>query len=252
LNVAFWYALLALLVRGLRPATLRDWLCVGAIVFTSGALHSLARSLVDLPATTFCVLAAFVGTRSRVAALAAAALTKDVYAICAWTPLPGGGSSKERWWKIPAAALLTVLPLALWTLYVRSRLGSGPLASGNLAWPFYGWLRCIVVSFGGRHTHDSVAALSLLAQFVYLASRPRPQSFLWRIGITFGVAGAFLGPPPFVNQLSFTRDLLPMTIAFNAALLEENLRSFPRWFAVGNVGLGIGFGALVVKIFWNV
>jgi hypothetical protein len=252
LNVAFWYVLFAALVFLLRPQTRRDWLCIVAIVFTSGALHSLARSLTDLPAAVLCVLAAGFAGSVRIAALAAAVLTKDVYALGVWVPFVGSREKARPWWIILGQVLLILAPFAAWAVYVRSRFGATSI-SGNLDWPFVGWFHGIVDSLGGLGTFDALAAVSLLVQLLYLLLHRRPESAFWRLGITFGLAGTLLSadPGPFINQMSFTRDLLPMTIAFNILLMQERGRKFRTWFVAGNCGLAVGLAATLTRICWN-
>jgi len=86
--------------------------------------------------------------------------------------------------------------------------------------------------------------LSLLVQLVYLAFRPRFQSFYWRAAISFGIAACFMNNDPFASEVSFTRDLLPMTIGFNVLLKQEEPGKFPFWFAAGNIGLLSGLFGL--------
>jgi hypothetical protein len=89
------------------------------------------------------------------------------------------------------------------------------------------------------------AALSLLAQLVYLALRPRFDSFYWRVAISFGIASCFLSDDPFGSDVSFTRDLLPMTIGFNVLLMRESPVNFLVWFVAGNIGLFSGLVGLI-------
>jgi hypothetical protein len=49
---------------------------------------------------------------------------------------------------------------------------------------------------------------------------------------------------PFASEVSFTRDLLPMTIGFNILLKQEAPGSFPFWFGAGNIGLLSGLFSL--------
>jgi hypothetical protein len=90
LNLLFWYLLFGLLIYCLRPATVRDWLCLAAILWTSGTLISIERSFPDLPGATLLVLASAVPLLSKAMAMALAILTKETYAICAWPVLAEG------------------------------------------------------------------------------------------------------------------------------------------------------------------
>jgi hypothetical protein len=78
--------------------------------------------------------------------------------------------------------------------------------------------------------------------------RPQLGSFYWRVAISFGVASCFLSDEPLGSDISFTRDLLPMTIGFNVLLMRESPVQFMLWFLAGNIGLFSGLFALIHKI----
>jgi hypothetical protein len=120
---------------------------------------------------------------------------------------------------------------------VHLRFATPAYGTDNFSWPFEGWLHCIVSSIQEAKVKLALAALSLLVQFSYLVSRPRFKSFYWRAAISFDIAGALLTDDPFASEVSFTRDLLPMTIGFNVLLIEEAPVRFLFWFIAGNIGL---------------
>lgn len=242
LNLASWYVLLGLLVRLCKPVTYRGWLCICATMLTSGALYSLMRSLVDLPAVTLCVLAGTIAGQGKLAALAAAILTKETYAVTAWA-LPA-----QTRWRWAAQVALVLAPFALWALYVQSRMPHAGPATANFGWPFAGWIGRIIADFRAGKMFDGLAASSLLVQFAFLVLHRRTSSFLWRAGMSFAIGAVFLSADPFVNQVSFTRDLLLMTVAFNVALVEMRGRQFGLWFTAGNVGLISGCATLLARI----
>jgi hypothetical protein len=101
------------------------------------------------------------------------------------------------------------------------------------------------------HCSIGFAGVSLLAELAYLVSRPRLDSFYWRVAISFGVASCFLSDDPLGSDVSFTRDLLPMTIGFNILLMREAPAKFSFWFVGGNIGLFSGLVALIQKILWT-
>jgi hypothetical protein len=118
----------------------------------------------------------------------------------------------------------------------------------DYSWPMHGWWHAI--SRGTSHPRDAFAAVCLLVQLVYLAIHWRTDSFFWRIGITFGIAGLFLSPAPWSERTSFTRDLIALTIAFNLLLMKER-RLFVPWFLAGNSGLSSTFVHMVGAFrFW--
>jgi hypothetical protein len=248
LNLAAWYILFTLLVRSERPATVQAWLCIAAIVLTTGVFSPLKRSLTDLPAATLLVGAAVLGGWSRTVSLALSVLTKETYMICAWLPIADLWKKRHALWRVTTQVAAVLLPWILWAIYVHSRFGAPEYGEDNFAWPFKGWLHAIVSSIQLLKPSMTLAALSLLVQLAYLALWPQFKSFYWRAAISFGVAACFMNNDPFASEVSFTRDLLPMTIGFNILLKQEEPRKFPFWFAAGNIGLLSGLFSLFQTI----
>jgi hypothetical protein len=245
LTVAAWYVLLWLLLRFERPETVQDWLCIAATMLTTGALASLQRSLTDLPAATLLVGAAVLAGRSRTILLALAVLTRESCAICAWAPVVDFRKTSHPFWRGAAHIGAIILPFLVWAIYVRSRFQKHFYGEDNFAWPFEGWIYGPILALVHGHRGSGFAGLSLLAELAYLVSRPRLDSFYWRVAISFGVASCFLSDEPLGSAVSFTRDLLPMTIGFNTLLMRESPAKFSFWFVAGNVGLFSGLVALI-------
>lgn len=248
LNLFFWYLLAAVLIFSQRPVTVREWLCMGAILWTSGALISIWQSFLDLPAATLLAVAAVIPWRFKPATLALAILTKEAYAICAWAGLAGPRPMDARWWQTLSRLGVMIGPVIIWMLYVHSHFYGSPLVSSNYGWPMNGWWHAIAGNLLTRRFYGSLAAMSLLVQLLYLVIHPQPHSFLWKAGIAFGIAAIFLSPEPFINVTSFARDLLPLAIAFNILFMKER-RSF-TWFVLGNGGLLVGLIRMVQGIVW--
>ncbi len=240
LNLFFWYLLLALLLRALRPATLRDWICLSAIVWTSGVLISVARSFTDLPGATLVVAASLVVPQLQSSVMSLAILTKETYAMCSWIPLLELRKLGASWWQLAGHSAMMFMPVAVWMLYVHARFQTSPYPGGNFSWPMAGWFHALSGHCPHQPALNAIAAASLFLQLIYLVVRPKPDSFFWRAGISFAIASIFLGPDPFVNQGSFTRDMILIPTAFNALLMRDR-KSFWRWFVPGNVGLVGGF-----------
>jgi len=245
LTVAAWYVLLWLLLRFERPETVQDWLCVAATMLTTGALASLQRSLTDLPAATLLVGAAVLAGRSRTIFLALAVLTRESCAIFAWAPVVDFRKTSHPFWRGAAHIGAIILPFLVWAIYVRSRFQQHFYGEDNFAWPFEGWIYGPILALVHGHRGSGFAGLSLLAELAYLVSRPRLDSFYWRVAISFGIASCFLSDEPLGSAVSFTRDLLPMTIGFNTLLMRESPAKFSFWFLAGNVGLFSGLVAFI-------
>lgn len=249
LNLVAWYILFTLLVRSQRPATVQAWLCIAAIMLTTGAFSSLARSLTDLAAATLLVAAAVLRNWSRTLALALSVLTKETYLICAWVPIPDLPKKAHEFLRGIIHVAAVVLPWLLWAIYVHLRFAMPAYGTDNFSWPFEGWLHCIVSSIQAGQLKMTLAALSLLVQLGYLVSRPQFKSFYWRAAISFGIAGALLTDDPFASEVSFTRDLLPMTIGFNVLLTEEPPARFLFWFVAGSIGLFVSLIGLIISMY---
>jgi hypothetical protein len=245
LHIASWYVLLWLLVHFERPETIQDWLCIAVIVLTTGALASLQRSLSDLPAAALLVGAAVLAGRSRTLLLALAVLTRETCAICAWAPVVDLRKGPHRFWRGAAHICAIILPFLVWAIYARSRFQKHFYGEDNFAWPFEGWIYGPILALVHGHRGPGFAGLSLLVELAYLMSRPRLDSFYWRVAISFGIASCFLSDEPLGSDVSFTRDLLPMTIGFNVLLMRESPIKFTLWFLAGNIGLFSGLVALI-------
>ena len=50
----------------------------------------------------------------------------------------------------------------------------------------------------------------------------------------------FFGQPMFSEQIAYCRAILPLTLAFNALLIERDEKHFWVWFVAGNAGLAWG------------
>jgi hypothetical protein len=255
MHVCFWLLLLFGMVHFLRARTVQDFLCIFAAVMTSGAMFSLHRSLVDLPAATLAFYAASLSGGSAVSAAVMMLLTKETYvlalpAVC-WPTRKNMGKVAIR------LALVLALP-AVWYLYAHLRLGFGAADRPNTSWPGVGF-----VSYLGRAWHhwypkrilsprlieELLAPISLIVQVCYLLVRRDLKSPYWRMGIGFAFAYLLLSPDVFVDQLSFTRDAIPLALAYNIAMMKEKEWRFAAWFFAGNVGLCWGLRETLAGLF---
>jgi hypothetical protein len=247
-NLFFWYLLLYGVVRFLKPETPRDVLCVGAFFLTSGVLFSIQRALTDLPATCFSFFSAALSGEWALAALAAAILTKDSYLMAFGVLLRPGENTPEslgqriwRWTK-------PLLPFVLWTSYVLWKWGGASEGQGNFSWPMEGYLSAFLrgwEAYQGKHVlfnfTEMMAPVSLVIQIAYLLLVSRAyRSPYWRMGAAFAIASLFLSSEVFGEQMSFCRDTIMVTMAFNFGLMRERPRGFLAWFLVGNAGLTLG------------
>ena len=234
-NLLCWYVLLAALLLLLKPHKVRDWLCVAAIVWTAGVLLCVRYAFVDLAAATLLMIAAAAPVQLRSSALALAILTKESYVICGWSVVVDAIRSRYGWSKLMAHCAIMLGPIGFWTWYVQRSFPGGGWHAADYGWPMQGWLGAIAGLWRDGDL-DGLAAASLLVQFIYLGTHSAFESSWWRFGVTFAIGAALLSGAPFVDSVSFTRDLIPLTIAFNVALAKQH-RAFLRWFLAGNCGL---------------
>ncbi len=255
LNLGFWLLLLGGMVWFLKPRTIQDFLCIFAAVMTSGALFSLHRSLVDLPAATLAFYAASLSGTSAVAAAVLMLLTKEIYflalpSVC-WPTHKKAG-------EIAARLVIVLIPVAAWYLYAHLRLGFTKTDVPNTSWPGVGLADYLVRAWhqwypkrmlSPRLTADLLAPISLIVQACYLLLRRDVKSPYWQMGIGFVFSYLLLSPDVFVEQLSFTRDVIPLAVAFNIAMRKEEDWRFAVWFIAGNVGLCWGLWKTLGALF---
>ena len=229
LNLGFWLLLLCGMVWFLKPRTIQDFLCIFAAVMTSGALFSLHRALVDLPAATLAFYTASLSGTSAVAAAILMLLTKETYFLA----LPSVcWPTHKKVGEIAARLVMVLIPLAVWYLYAHLRLGFTNMDVPNTSWPGVGLADYLVRAwrhwypkrmFSPRLTAELLAPICLIVQACYLLLRRDVQSPYWRMGIGFVFSYLLLSPDVFVEQISFTRDVIPLAVAFNIAIRAGGL-----------------------------
>ncbi|MGO9245643.1 MAG: hypothetical protein ACLP0A_04430 [Verrucomicrobiia bacterium] len=246
LNLLFWLLLVFGMVRYLRPSTVREYLCVVAAVLTSGAMFSVARSLTDLPAATLAFYSAALSGTAAAATMALALLTKETFVLSLPRLMWPLNRDRPAIGGMAAQLAVAVLPLAVWYLYTHLHFGFQKFDVPNTSWPGAGlvdylrrawhhWYPNRILS--PRLSQELLAPISLIVQVGYLLWRHDFKSPYWRMGIGFAFGFLILSPDVFIDQYSFTRDALPLTLAFNIGLMKEKRARFLFWFIAGNVGL---------------
>ncbi|MBN1269983.1 MAG: hypothetical protein JXB04_10360 [Kiritimatiellae bacterium] len=256
INLCFYALLLGILVRHFKPFMIRDLLCVTAIMWSTGALISVRRALLDLPAATLTLWAACLQNAPAFVLMAAALLTREtsIFSLpaVAW---PKAWKGREIGWVLLRTAG-AVLPLAAWAAYVQTRLPAGLSAADlNIGLPFSGLADHLRTAFQGFAAHPGVTELfellapaSLLVQAAYLFVRPKLSSPLWRMGVGFAVLFCFFTAPLLEEQIGYCRAVVPMTIAFNLMVMLREQRGFAAWFIAGNIGLAWGAGHMMAEM----
>jgi hypothetical protein len=246
LNLLFWLPLLFGMVHYLRPRTVREYLCLVAAVLTSGAMFSVARSLTDLPAATLAFYSAACSGSAAVATMALALLTKETYLLSLPRLLEPVNRNRRAVAVMAVQLAVAVLPLAVWYTYTHLHFGFRKFDAPNTSWPGAGLIDYLGRAwrhwypnriFSPRLSQELLAPISLLVQVGYLLWRRDYKSPYWRMGIGFAIGFLLLSPDVFIDQYSFTRDVIPLTLAFNIGLMKEKRAGFLAWFIAGNVGL---------------
>jgi hypothetical protein len=247
-NLLFYALLLFGFLRFLKPRTVGHFLCILAAAWSTGVLVSLERALTDLPAAVLAFLAAGMVGAGAFPVFAAAVLCREAAILSAFSVLWPRSFEKKELLRLAVGACVIVLPIAAWIFYVEQIFhGCGTTTPSSMGKPFIGLVEhlravtTVLLSNPGWLTlFNLLSTLSLLVQTAFLFARPRVQSPFWRMGIGFAVLFFFFGEPMFAEQIAYGRAVLPLTLAFNALLMERDEKRFFAWFVAGNAGLAWG------------
>jgi hypothetical protein len=264
LNLAFWYALFAVLIRQLPAVSARGFLVLFAIMLGTGTLISVESALTDLPAATLGFISLSLGETSAALLISLAILTKPtcgLFVVRYLLPFP---RTVGEWGRKGMMVLLALILPFLWQLYLFRMLDSKAVDDSQFALPLEGWWRRVAT--GWRILEESphpwhsgatlmwewnlfefLAVVSMMAQAAFLLLRPRWRQPIWLVGVAFVFLFFCLSDKVYVSQVNYTRTVLPMTIAFNILLME--VRPIPLFLfllIVGNIGLLEGIGEMVL------
>ena len=254
IDVAAWLVLAAILWRLLAVGSGRSWLAWLGVLFSAGALGSVRLALPDLFAATLIAAAMLARERGRKGAagwLAAAGLARET-SLLALAGICTAGERRGEAARNLRRVLIAVLPLALWLLYIRWRVGPADQGWGNFTWPlaaFFGkWSASVaaVRSSGNLALAWTtlLALVGLTVQAAYLAIRPDRRDPWWRLGAAYVVLMLFLGIAVWEdNPGAAARVLLPMTLAFN--ILASRRGAAVAWLLLGNLTVLSGLLAMI-------
>lgn len=252
LNIGCWIVLGGVLWPLLRAE--RGWIGVVAwagVMFSGGMLASVRYALTDLPALLLLVLAVRAAERRREGAMAgwfaASLLTRETILAGAWSLLPVWPSRANGWLRRAAWLAAATMPLVLWLLYIRWRVG--PLSSGlgNFAWPGTGflgeWREELAYLLSWRDPRlgvtSTLALVSLTAQAVFLLWHWRPRNRWWRLGAGSLVLLAVLGGAVWEGVFGASlRVLLPLLLVCN--YLAVRRRRAVGWLLLLNLSVPAG------------
>ena len=237
-NGLFWILSGLLLLKWLPPNHWQNTLRFLASFFTAGIVYSFDGALLDGPRLFLTALAAYLIQSRRswlgTGILGLAGLGKETNLMAVfslWTPNLKLGKQALSF---ALKASLATAPLILWFAYIyfnASEYNRGLAAgSGNFHLPLVGFFASAleILKKAGETGFPASAYIqfillgSLIAQGLYLAIRPKPNNVWWRIGISYTILMAFLGPTVWEGLIAAPRVLLPMTIAFNIVFSRRN------------------------------
>jgi hypothetical protein len=256
LNIAVWLALAALLWRLLPVRDARSWVAWVGVMFSAGALHSVRLALTDLLAATLVAGAVGLSERGRaggaLGVLATAGLARETTLAAVVALWRGPWFTLRPWFANTVRAMVVAVPLVLWTLYIRWKVGSAEQGFGNFTWPVVAWVEKWGATFGdyARHpdfrwlnTTTLLALIALTAQAVFFLRCRRIENPWWRVGATGVAMMTLLGTSVWEGHPgAATRVLLPMGVAF--AILAVRERAGWGWLIAGGLTVFSGVQAL--------
>lgn len=250
-NLVCWFLLGLVLLHWLPPdrwGNVARWI---AVMLSFGLTFSVRNALVDGPALLLITTGVLLYERGRefwaAAVLGLAGLGKETCILAGTILLHPPLRRLPDWARLAAKAVLVALPLALWLGYLTLlfEIGSGEMGARNFALPFaelwHKAVHCVAAlrAFPRAFEYalgDCFVLVSLVAQFLFFALRPRPQEAWWRIGAAFALLMVFLGEAVWEGFPGATgRVVLPMVLAFNI-MLPRGRRWCPL-FLLGNLSL---------------
>lgn len=209
-----------------------------------GTLDSVRFALTELPMLLCLLLAVRALERGRpgLAALAftAAGFIREtaLFAFAAFRPAGSVTARRRAWlWAVVCAA-----PVAVWCLLVlRLSPSAATGVSGNFDWPGFALARhlgtCVRElshgNFDSRYLFGLIGAGCFAYQSVWLLSRWRTTDPWLRLGLPFALLFWILGDHVWHGYWAVARTMLPLTFAFNRALLAE--RRFTGPLVAGNL-----------------
>lgn len=248
-NVVGWFLLAGVMVRALPAGSgWRATVAWGGVMLAAGTLGSVRLALVDLPATLLVATGLLLVERGRprlsALCLAFAGLARETALLGAGMLWPEGKSDRAQLVRRAAWTALAALPLAAWWGYVHVAVEPSDAGTANFALPLAGWLGKWLELWritGVESNHGLVvrgwldcAAITVQAAYL-LKHRDLPNPW-WRVGASFVVLGAVLGPAVWEGLPgAYARVLLPLTLCFNVHAARR--RAALLWLVLGNLSV---------------
>ena len=262
-NVVVWLALAWILTRWIRPVTARGFALWAGCLLTHGLIVSVQCALPDGGSVLLiaCGALAVDAGRPLVATLllGIAGLARETNLLAADMLARFGRGSVRRWLFVAGCVVFCVLPLAVWTDYLRSIYRSRVLESAhNITAPFWGlWWKSEITlhEFSWRPTlvaiENAAALIGFVAQglwvmWAWVVRRDRSPWTL--VAVAFFALGLVSHPVVWTGDPgAFTRVCLPLTVGANVLLARWP--DAPAWL-IAVVNLSVLPGVLLLIGSW--
>ena len=159
-------------------------------------------------------------------------------------PIP---RNRAAWLRLGVALLIALVPSLVWMDYLRSIYRSTTLVgTDSFVWIGSGltqnWrvvLANLSASAGLGSIFPACILLSIVVQAAFIFVRREYVSSWWRVACAYSIMLLFLDPVLVApSTAAITRVMLPLTVAFNILLAQENRAArFWPWFVAGNLHL---------------
>jgi len=230
-NVATWLLLAVLLLHWFPPRTWHNFIRWAGTLLSIGLCLSFRNALFDGPSLLLIAFGVYLLDQGRpwwsTAVFALSGLGKETNLLGSAALLPRLNDGGRAWGVAVLRGLLTVVPLALWVVYIALFVGgkAGDPGARNFDLPFaaYGrkWGDVLenlpeVSAVNAWPLWGLLMLVALTVQFLYLVLRPQWNQAWWRIGLSFALLMIFLGDAVWEGYPgAAARVLLPMQLAFN-------------------------------------
>jgi hypothetical protein len=234
-NIVAWGLLAVLLLRWFPPTRARNVLPWVGCLFGVGLASSVRFALLEGPGMVVIALAVWAVERNRswlgTGLLALAGLGRETNLIGCTALIDEAPRTRHTVLILALKLSLAVLPLLLWSLYLRSLYPSFAFAiSNNFAIPLAGylekWWQTVdeLWNVGWRtHARFNLGMLiGLTVQIAYLLVRRDWKNPWWRVGIGYCLLVPLLGDMVWEGYPgSAPRVLIPLAFAFNVMIRDS-------------------------------
>jgi hypothetical protein len=259
-NIVVWGLLAVLLLRWLPPTSPRHFAAWFACMFSAGLMDSVRMALLEGPSMLVLLLAVLATEMKRpwlsASLLALGGLARETNLTGAPILVGRFPSSIREVGRLVGMLLLTIAPLLIWSLYVRSVYGSAHYAgTSNLDLPFVGlvadWKSAVAgvatLGWSSLHRFQLMMLVSVTVQALFVVTQWDCRNAWWRLGAAYAVLMTVLGGAVWAGYPgAAVRILLPMTFAFNILLVRN------RWFwplvLLGNIS--VLYGIQKIEVPW--